>query len=99
MRIYKKQFCLLILLFFMSMSSLWSAESIVGYLPSYRDYNEKQVAPLTDLVIFSAEPTDDGKLKMDPKFSKLLSHISKNRMKDKRYFLCIGGWERSKGFV
>ena len=91
-----------VLLFILLYSALLSIghtqNSIVGYLPSYRSYNPEQMTFLTDLILFSAEPNADAGLTISPALKKLLKEVSEKKIKGKRYFLCVGGWGRSKHF-
>jgi len=74
---------------------------IVGYLPDYRfkGTDLDQAALLTDLVLFAAEPAENGevqlgKLKNAP-WEKLWDLRDRHQT---RLILCIGGWERSNHF-
>lgn len=75
---------------------------VVGYLPDYRlaDYELQRAGNLTDLTIFSVEPTADGKLNLDRlqncPWPALLKFKTTHRV---RLILTIGGWERSKHFA
>jgi chitinase len=75
---------------------------VVGYLPDYRaaNYDLSPAKQLTDLIVFSAQPTADGgldlsRLKNVP-WAKLRAFKTQNRV---RLILCVGGWERSKHFA
>ena len=75
---------------------------IAGYLPDYRleQVDSAQWDGLTDLILFSAQPTaagelDLGTLKAAP-WSKLLTWKTAHR---KRLILAVGGWDRSGGFA
>ncbi|MBS0262959.1 MAG: hypothetical protein JSS02_13525 [Planctomycetes bacterium] len=74
---------------------------VVGYLP---DYRAEQFAPescegLTDLCLFSAEPSDTAGLSLT-RLQKLpwnkLREFKKRQQV--RLILCVGGWERSAQF-
>jgi len=74
---------------------------IVGYLPDYRfkGTDLDQAALLTDLILFAAEPGENGevqlgKLKNAP-WEKLWSLRDQHQT---RLILCVGGWERSNHF-
>lgn len=75
---------------------------VVGYLPDYRAAQFDPVAArlLTDLVVFSAEPTSAGELDLSriKKFPlpKLRSFKTRERV---RLILCVGGWGRSTHFA
>lgn len=75
---------------------------VAGYLPEYRasEFEPKLAKLLTDLIIFSVEPTEAGGVNRSrlSKFSldKLREWKTKERV---RLILCIGGWERSKHFA
>jgi GH18 family chitinase len=75
---------------------------IAGYLPDYRaaEFDPATAKPLTDLILFSAEPTAAGpldlsRLKKMP-WADLRAFKTKQRV---RLILCVGGWERSKHFA
>jgi GH18 family chitinase len=75
---------------------------VVGYLPDYRltDYDLGRATNLTDLTIFSAEPTADGNLNLtrlqNCPWPALLKFKTTHRV---RLILAIGGWERSEHFA
>ncbi len=74
---------------------------IAGYLPEYRvdALNASQVAGLTDLIVFSVWPRDNGSIetKAWPKhrLTKTRTLIAKTKV---RVLLAVGGWGRSAGF-
>jgi chitinase len=75
---------------------------IAGYLPDYRmiDYDLEQAVGLTDLILFSAEPTAEGeidfqRLKSAP-WERLRQWKTRHRT---RLILCLGGWDRSAAFA
>jgi len=75
---------------------------VAGYLPDYRvaQFDLQASAGLTDLILFSAEPTaagglDLGRLKNVP-WVKFREFKTKHRV---RLILCVGGWERSAQFA
>ncbi len=74
---------------------------IAGYLPEYRvdAMSPSQVAGLTDLIVFSVVPKQDGSLdaKAWPKqrLAKAQALASKAKA---RLLLAVGGWGRSAGF-
>lgn len=74
---------------------------VAAYLPDYRavNFDPKSASLLTDLILFSAEPTANGSLDLS-RFRKtpwadLRAFKTKGRV---RLWLCVGGWERSKHF-
>lgn len=74
---------------------------VVGYLPDYRatEFDPISARMLTDVIVFSAEPTKEGgldltRLKAVP-WEKLRAFKTKARV---RLILCVGGWDRSSGF-
>jgi chitinase len=75
---------------------------IVGYLPDYRiaEINLDNIKNVTDLMIFSAEPTAEGDLDMsrlkNTDWNKLKTFKDKNHV---RLVLCVGGWGRSTHFA
>ena len=80
-----------------------SSEMIVtGYLPDYRvaQWSPKDIGPITDLVYFGVSAPETSSIPSDlvPKetLRKLAEAKAKNRC---RLWLCIGGWEKSKGFL
>lgn len=75
---------------------------VAGYLPDYRaaSYDLNEARRLTDLIVFSAEPSPGGKidlsrLKSVP-WDKLRAFKTRQRV---RLILCVGGWGRSAGFA
>ena len=74
---------------------------IVGYLPEYRvaDLDREAIRSLTDLIFFSVFPEAAGKFGSqvldDPATQKLLKEVREQKI---RLHLCVGGWDRSKGF-
>lgn len=83
-------------------SSSRSPFRIVGYLPDYRlaDYELTRARGVTDLVVFSAEPTAKGEIDLsrlkNAPWEKLREFKTRERI---RMILCIGGWERSDHFA
>jgi chitinase len=75
---------------------------LAAYLPDYRaaDFDPAAAAPLTDLILFSAEPTAAGPLDLSRldkmPWADLRAFKTKRRV---RLILCVGGWERSKHFA
>jgi hypothetical protein len=75
---------------------------VVGYLPDYRaaEFDLASARGLTDLILFSAEPTSDGILNFDHlkaiPWVKLRDFKTRQRV---RLLLCVGGWERSTHFA
>ena len=78
-----------------------SSFRVVGYLPDYRaaEFDFSACRRLTDLIVFSAEPTEIGgldlsRLKNIP-WAKLRALKTLHRV---RLILGVGGWERSTHF-
>ena len=74
---------------------------IVGYLPDYRfpAFNAEHAADLTDLILFSAEPTADGGIDMSKFRPDVLPRFREFKTKQQiRLILCVGGWGRSSPF-
>jgi chitinase len=75
---------------------------VVGYLPDYRmdDYNLTDAIGVTDLVAFSADPTELGEIDLTrlekAPWARLREFKTRNRI---RLILSVGGWERSAGFA
>jgi chitinase len=74
---------------------------IVGYLPEYRVANiDVSVGRnLTDLICFSAQADATGDLKLGRLNTQVLQKLK--AIQDRHpvdLLLCVGGWERSKGF-
>ena len=74
---------------------------IVGYLPEYRmrEFNPEAAQQLTDLIIFSVEPSAGGEL--DLRRLKDAPWAKFRELKDRqhvRLILCAGGWGRSAHF-
>jgi chitinase len=79
-----------------------SAFRVAGYLPEYRaaDFNPLAARGLTDLIVFSAQPTAAGdldlsRLKRTP-WTELRTFKTRERV---RLILCVGGWGRSAHFA
>lgn len=75
---------------------------ITGYLPDYRfaEFTPDSAQLLTDLILFSAEPLEDGKL--DTRRLTNCPWNTLHELKAKhsvRLHLSIGGWERSTNFA
>jgi len=79
-----------------------SSFRITGYLPDYRaaEYDLEAARGLTDLIVFSAEPTASGGLDLsrikNMPWARLRDFKTRLRV---RLILCVGGWERSKNFA
>lgn len=78
-----------------------NAFRLAGYLPDYRmaDFDLDSVRQLTDLIVFSAEPSIDSgldlrRLKNVP-WQKLQKLSSEHQI---RLILSVGGWDRSSHF-
>jgi chitinase len=73
---------------------------IVGYLPDYREFDPRVASHLTDLIVFSAEPTATGTLDLKRLKSTLGAKIRAFKTRERvRLILCVGGWERSTHFA
>jgi GH18 family chitinase len=75
---------------------------IAGYLPNYRmaTFDPSTTAGLTDLIVFSAEPTAQGGLDLrhlhEAQWARLRAFKTRQRV---RLILAVGGWERSAHFA
>lgn len=94
----------LVILFASQSSSANGSEPpfrIAAYLPDYRmmAFEETAAAPLTDLIIFSAEPTASGALDRarltNAPWQRLRTFKTRAGI---RLLLCVGGWNRSHHF-
>ncbi len=90
----------LIILLILTMSTLQlkAGESVVGYLAYWNKFDPQKLELLTDLIVFSAQPKADGSLQVSDALHTSLEKINKQRPENKKVFLCIGGWGRSKHF-
>ena len=76
--------------------------AVIGYLPDYRAaaFDPGAARGLTDLIVFSAEPTAAGALDLsrlkNVPWAKLRAFKTRERV---RLILCVGGWERSAHFA
>ena len=74
---------------------------VVGYLPDYRaaEFDLVTARGLTDLILFSAEPTETGALELsrlkNVPWAKLRAFKTVERV---RLILAVGGWDRSTHF-
>jgi GH18 family chitinase len=74
---------------------------IIGYLPEYRlsQFDPQAASPLTDMILFAAEPAADGTLDL-----KKLANAPWDELRTFRkehgvqLHLCVGGWGRSDHF-
>lgn len=80
-----------------------SGMRIVGYIPDHRaaDYDPQSAVGLTDLNVFSAQPTPEGGLDLsrfgtNRPWAKFREFKTRQRV---RMILCVGGWERSTHFA
>jgi chitinase len=75
---------------------------VAGYLPDYRfaEFDLAAARGVTDLILFSAEPTAEGGLSTtrldDCPWEKVLAFKTTERI---RLWLTIGGWDRSTHFA
>jgi GH18 family chitinase len=75
---------------------------IVGYVPEYRvaDLDPQIGQFVTDLIYFSARPEATGDLQMPTGHADDLVKLRKIKQDSGgALLLCVGGWERSAGFV
>ena len=75
---------------------------VAGYLPEYRagEFEPRLARLLTDLILFSAEPTESGGIQRARLAKFPLAQLREWKTKERvRLILCIGGWERSKHFA
>ncbi len=73
---------------------------IAGYLPDYRPFQIEQAQGLTDLIVFSAQPTETGDIDLSRLSKTNWPQLQEARRKSKlRLILCVGGWERSTRFA
>lgn len=90
-----------------SMALAWMAmgppkPGLVGYLPAWRmkEYELKRLAPLTDVLYFSVQPTHEGWLDLKDIRLKDLAELRKAKLRyGFRLSICCGGWERSSEFM
>ena len=74
---------------------------LAGYLPDYRlaEFDLDQVSGLTDLILFSAEPTAAGGLDLSRLKSAPWEALRQWKTRHRtRLVLCVGGWDRSAAF-
>lgn len=75
---------------------------ILGYLPDYRAaaFDPRMAKPLTDLIVFSAEPMADGSLDLSRLKEMPWDRLHTLKAQEKlRLILCVGGWQRSAHFA
>ena len=75
---------------------------IVGYLPEYRlrSFKPENARLVTDLVYFAVSPRSNGDTGLDQVKPETLQTLEKLRAASGvRIHLCLGGWNRSKGFA
>lgn len=75
---------------------------VVGYIPDYRasEFDTHIIRKLTDLMIFSAEPTRDGGLDVKRVDAFPWQQIlTQKTLHHTRVVLTVGGWDRSKAFA
>jgi chitinase len=75
--------------------------AVVGYWPEW-ELEQVQITvgeQLTDLLLFSIEPSDDGSLQTDRiTFQMIAKSIQIQNTYKTRTMICVGGWDRSSGF-
>lgn len=74
---------------------------IVGYLPDYRvaGFDAKASAALTDLIVFSSEPTAEGGLDLSRLNGVSWAELQAFKKQEQvRLHLAVGGWGRSRLF-
>ncbi|WP_254513921.1 glycoside hydrolase family 18 protein [Anatilimnocola floriformis] len=75
---------------------------VAAYLPEYRaaDFEPRLARLLTDLILFSVEPTETGEIQISRLKKFPLDQLRAWKTKERvRLILSIGGWERSKHFA
>ncbi|QDU26492.1 Chitinase A1 precursor [Anatilimnocola aggregata] len=75
---------------------------VAAYLPEYRlaEFEPRLARYLTDLIVFSAEPTEFGGINRSRLAKVPWDELRQWKTKERvRLILCIGGWERSKHFA
>ncbi|MGV3618756.1 MAG: glycoside hydrolase family 18 protein [Fimbriimonas sp.] len=75
---------------------------LAGYLPSWKmpEYDLKRLAPMTDVLYFSIQPTAEGQLELkDIRLEEIPELQKAKRRYGFRLLVCCGGWERSAGFM
>jgi GH18 family chitinase len=75
---------------------------VVGYLPDYRlaTFDESAARLVTDLVVFSAEVDASGRLDTKRLPSEQLRRLKQIKQRTRvGLTLCVGGWDRSRGFA
>lgn len=78
------------------------ALNVAGVLPSWRfpQYTPARSEGLTDLIVFSVQPTAKGEVDLNELSSTALSNIKRAKTTQKfRMWLTVGGWARSSGFA
>lgn len=73
---------------------------VIGYLPEYRDFEPSWGSCLTDLIYFSAEPDEDGRLdtrRVSPERLRIMREAKQTY--GTRLHLSIGGYDRSEHFI
>ncbi|HUP31361.1 MAG TPA: glycoside hydrolase family 18 protein, partial [Usitatibacter sp.] len=85
-----------------AMSLLAPQPVLAGYLPAWRTakYDFSRLAPLTDVLYFSIQPTVEGGLNLKDINMANLPRLAEAKKKyGFRLLICAGGWERGEGFV
>jgi GH18 family chitinase len=75
---------------------------VAGYLPDYRlaEFNADATRTLTDLILFSAEPTLEGEIELERLNAVPWDRLHELKRRQRlRLILCVGGWDRSKHFA
>ena len=78
------------------------ALNVAGVLPAWRfpQYTPARTEGLTDLIVFSVQPTAKGEVDLIDLSSSALDGIRRAKTSQKfRLWLTVGGWGRSSGFA
>lgn len=88
----------------LALTSMMTSERpvLAGYLPAWRmpEYDLNRLAGFTDVLYFSIQPNADGTLNLnDIKNEDLEALRNAKKRLGFRLHICVGGWERSAGFM
>ncbi len=78
------------------------ALNVAGVLPSWRfpQFTPARSEGLTDLIVFSVQPTAKGEVDLNNLSSTALNNIKRAKASQRfRLWLTVGGWGRSSGFA